>query len=153
MDWYLLFFELQNYADNQCIMFFVRLEKVQTLQMHLECKYQTHMVPPPLVRLDVLSWMLQNLVTSTVKEPGGVYHVRALCVILCHYIWARIGVHFRLLKPKNLSAVSDGHSAATSTSHSEWPFLYLFRINVIEPSLSFLVDLHLSSFSCTMCFS
>lgn len=69
MDWYLQFFELLNYSDNQyivsflrkekdivcCVFFKRRTEKVPTLQRHLERNYLAHIVPAPLLRLDMLN--------------------------------------------------------------------------------------------------
>lgn len=131
---------------------FLRLEKVQTVQMHLECQNPAHRVPAPSVRLSVLCWALSDLGMSTAKEPGGVHGMRAL------FIWKLFITERKDLCPLQKVKAKGGVSTLWSpwccciNFCFEWPSLYLFGINVTQPSLVFLFDLHLSSFSSTMNF-
>lgn len=79
MDWYLLFFDFKItlIISILCLFyfyFFLRLEEVQTPQMHLESKYLAHRVPITLTRLQVT--LLNSL------KPGEEHYKRARSCLL-----------------------------------------------------------------------
>lgn len=78
MDWYLFFFDFKItlIISISCLFYFyfLRLEKVQTPQMHLESKYLAHRVPTTLMRLQVT--LLNSL------KPGEEHYKRARSCLL-----------------------------------------------------------------------